>query len=126
MSLQEDARGGGMSNSEPLVVVTSAPLDRPLYVRELLEAIALPVGMRAQFTYRQSWFSEAAWRQLSTEGSADSAVLVYAEAKPTGGSWAYPLRILSDVRLIRSAGDTRRTYHVGSSSNSGRCIDILR
>src|SRR5688572_4364622 len=85
-----------------LAIITSAPAHRPRYLSELLEVVALPQGMTGQFTYRKKWFSHGAWAMLTSTTTAtgiESATLVYAEAGP-GGTRAYPLRTVNNVRLV--------------------------
>lgn len=83
----------------PLAIITSAPSDRPHYLNELLEVLALPNGMRGQFTYRKKWLSHGAWSVLALNQPC-TGIIFYGE--PTAArTRAYPLRIIRNIHIVK-------------------------
>jgi hypothetical protein len=101
-----------MRQTMGLVIVTSAPDNTPLYLGELLNSIAIPVGLTAQFTYRDRWISSEALKSIPEESGQEPkphAVLVFAEATENGTK-AYPIRYVSNVTRNESRGQARDKY----------------
>lgn len=94
-----------------IVLLSSAPPNRPRYSDDIIRVMAQPLGGQMQFRYDQQWMSDEIWGRIDCEGLAGEWGLTCFLSQSLGNAPSKAMPVIIPLRYVRII----RAEKIGSS-----------